>query len=188
MCQAYEAEASAIRSSEAFARARKMEMDGRMARQAGEPRSRWEGLVYGVDHARPDDAGTMHTPSWWMAHWFDGPLIKAWLSGYDDEGERIAAGGMPMTPDERKGLSKEIQWLHHMDHELGLEGLRVRLPGRDVSRLLRLKGATDHADYAAGLWEMVTEDARSFVRDGLAKLEGVLDPHRVAMRRTLADA
>lgn len=179
MCQAFEGEQRALLSSEAFDRARRHEMMGRLARQDGSPREAWEGFAYHVDHASPDDPGTMCTPAWWMAHWFDGPLIRAWLEGWDDEELRIGAGGIPMDEDERREAQENLDRLHSWRHGLGLEGMRCRMEASRLASIHRLMGEPDDERFARGSWDVETKSAVEWVDAGIARMLSVLRPHLV---------
>lgn len=174
MCQAYEGEAAAMRRADDIDRQRRYEMNGCMARQAGEPRSDWEKLAYTVRHDVPD--GEMHTPSWWMAHWFDGPLIKAWLSGWDREDLRIRAGGGPLSREERLTLSEDISFLGYMLSDLSSAGRRTAISGHNLSRMLRLYGDPDAETFAKSAWEVNTADAVRWATDARKTLMQRLQP------------
>lgn len=154
-------------------------MEGRLARQDGTPREAWERLAYRVDRDAPDDPASMHTPAWWLAHWFDGPLIRAWLDGWDDEDRRVAAGGPPMDEDERREASDDLDRLGSRLHDLGLEGRHCRMDGRDLSFVQRLMGDEEFGRFAPGPWDVETKAAIAWVEAAIARVRYRLEPHRV---------
>lgn len=131
MCQAYEAEANAIRWSEHMDRVRDHKRRGRIARQNNEPQKNWSKLVYEVKWKAEDHE--MHSVHYWKNHSWDGPLINAWIEGWKDENKRIKAGGCPLTPEERKDIAEKISKIRTYFYSNDIEKYKNRVSGVPVS-------------------------------------------------------
>jgi len=83
MCQASRGESDYLVASSNYDRARELEQLGREDFNNGVGSNGWDKLVYKVDREAPD--GEFNTPAYWLRHEFDGPLIRAWIRGWEQE-------------------------------------------------------------------------------------------------------
>jgi hypothetical protein len=183
MCQAYEGERNSIIRGEFLERCERYTMDGRIARQEGRPRDDWEKLVVQVRHDIPD--GEFYTPSYWMAHWFDGPNVKGWLEGWDDEDRRIAAGGTPLDREERERIVKSIRHLDitRMMIEENRSGTRSSLSHRHLSDLFALTGEEPPDNFTpSGTWSFDARVYLDMISTRMDGLKGTLYPHSMPKR------